>query len=337
MTVNPTAYLVLVTAQRHRCWWNRCGQPASPLNRRVLPVSAETSMPPQPRGWFADVTDEVDPATARSAGGGGGPNGARRPSGGTTSTVGRTPMQMWGDKLMWNQAPLLLQRAEDLPNRRATACSAAIRDVVGSDPVLVRIYRPDGVPGGVVLARSSDRVWRGRPDWSAMRVRVSRRCHRTCREDAARPEGWRTWFSRTSTTVDVLSGVVAQPDRSGRDVLGARPGPPAIAGVERPGRSAFRRMGGALPRRCRRKGCRYEHHIPMTRPTSMSCGCWSRSRPHHPRGRRTANQCCCSPPVRIPSSLVGWKAFRPAIACSRCCMSTPGTTSTRSSRFRIAG
>ncbi|GAC1401737.1 MAG: hypothetical protein NVSMB60_17220 [Mycobacterium sp.] len=47
---------------------------------------------------------------------------------------------------MWNQTPLLLQRAAGLPDRSGDSLLSAIRDVIGCDPVLVHVYRPDVVP-----------------------------------------------------------------------------------------------------------------------------------------------------------------------------------------------
>jgi len=80
-------------------------------------------------------------------------------------TVGRTPNGIWGGKLMWNQTPLLLQRAAGLPDRSGDGLLSAIRDVIGSDPVLVHVYRPDVVSQAVSFWRAvQTRVWRGRPD-----------------------------------------------------------------------------------------------------------------------------------------------------------------------------
>jgi trehalose 2-sulfotransferase len=124
-----------------------------------------TGMAPQPRQWFADVEDEsilrlLDPLVP-----------------GTPDTAtpvawrehilssGRTPNGIWGGKLMWNQTPLLVQRASKLPDRSGDTLSAAIRDVIGSDPVYVHVYRPDVVSQAVSFWRAvQTQVWRGRPD-----------------------------------------------------------------------------------------------------------------------------------------------------------------------------
>lgn len=76
-----------------------------------------TSQAPQPREWFAGVEDEsilrlLDPLDA------GTPDLAPAELWRDyIHTMGRTPNGVWGGKLMWNQTPLLLSRAKDLPNR----------------------------------------------------------------------------------------------------------------------------------------------------------------------------------------------------------------------------
>jgi LPS sulfotransferase NodH len=124
-----------------------------------------TGMAPQPRQWFAGVEDEsilrlldpLDPGTPDTASA-----VAWREH---ILSSGRTPNGIWGGKLMWNQTPLLLQRAAGLPNRSGDGLRAAIRDVIGSEPVYVHVYRPDVVSQAVSFWRAvQTRVWRGRPD-----------------------------------------------------------------------------------------------------------------------------------------------------------------------------
>lgn len=105
---------------------------------------------------------------------------------------------MWGGKLMWNQTPLLLQRAQGLPDRSGAGLLAAIRDVIGTDPVLVHVYRPDVVSQAVSFWRAvQTRVWRGRPD----PVRDSRaEYHAGAIAHVVamlrnQEEGWRKWFA----------------------------------------------------------------------------------------------------------------------------------------------
>src|SRR4051812_15931269 len=137
----PPAYLVLAS--------QRSGSTLLVESLRATGVAGEpqeffqylptTSQSPQPREWFAGVEDEsilrlLDPLDA------GKPDLA--PSEiwrDYIRATGRTPNGVWGGKLMWNQTPLLLDRARGLSNRpdpSATGLLAAIRDVVGEDPLL---------------------------------------------------------------------------------------------------------------------------------------------------------------------------------------------------------
>ncbi len=115
----------------------------------------------------------------------------------TSAPSGRTPNGIWGGKLMWNQTPLLLQRAAGLPDRSGDGLLAAIRDVIGSDPVLVHVYRPDVVSQAVSFWRAvQTRVWRGRPDPtrdSRAEYHAGAIAHvvTMLREQE---KGWRAWF-----------------------------------------------------------------------------------------------------------------------------------------------
>jgi trehalose 2-sulfotransferase len=167
VTDSPSSYLVLAS--------QRSGSTLLVESLRATGVAGEpqeffqylpaTSQAPQPREWFAGVEDEsilslLDPLDA------GTPDIAPAEIWRDyIRTVGRTPNGIWGGKLMWNQTPLLLQRAKDLPNRSGDGLLAAIRDVIGDDPVLVHVYRPDVVSQAVSFWRAvQTRVWRGRPD-----------------------------------------------------------------------------------------------------------------------------------------------------------------------------
>ena len=164
---SPTAYLVLAS--------QRSGSTLLVESLRATGVAGEpqeffqylptTSQSPQPREWFADAGDEsimrlLDPLDE------GKPDLAPPEIWRDyIRTVGRTPNGVWGGKLMWNQTPLLMQRAEGLADRSGTGLLSAIRDVVGSDPVLIHVYRPDVVSQAVSFWRAvQTRVWRGRPD-----------------------------------------------------------------------------------------------------------------------------------------------------------------------------
>lgn len=209
MAAQPNSYLVLAS--------QRSGSTLLVESLRATGVAGEpqeffqylptTSQAPQPREWFAGVTDDsilrlLDPlfdGTPDLA-----PSEIWRDY---IRTVGRTPNGVWGGKLMWNQTPLLRQRAEGLPNRSGTGLLAAIRDVVGSDPVLVYVHRPDVVSQAVSFWRAvQTRVWRGRPD----PVRDARAEYHAgaiahvvslLREQE---QGWRGWFAEENVNpIDV--------------------------------------------------------------------------------------------------------------------------------------
>ncbi|EUA13167.1 sulfotransferase [Mycobacterium kansasii 732] len=170
MADRPSSYLVLAS--------QRSGSTLLVESLRATGVAGEpqeffqylptTSQPPQPRDWFAGVDDEsilrlLDPLD----------NG--KPDLAPAEiwrdyirTVGRTPNGVWGGKLMWNQTPLLLNRACELPDCSGEGLKAAIRDVVGENPFLVYVYRPDVVSQAVSFWRAvQTRVWRGAPIRSA--------------------------------------------------------------------------------------------------------------------------------------------------------------------------
>ena len=187
---NQTAYLVLAS--------QRSGSTLLVESLRATGVAGEpgeffqylptTSQSPQPRQWFESVEDEsvlrlLDPLDE------GKPDLAPPEIWRDyIRTVGRTPNGIWGGKLMWNQTPLLLQRAAGLPDRSGDGLLSAIRDVIGSDPVLVHVYRARRcVPSGFVLARGADaRLARQARSGARLPRRVSRRGHRTRCHHAAR-------------------------------------------------------------------------------------------------------------------------------------------------------
>src|ERR1700739_2545347 len=106
-----------------------------------------TGMAPQPREWFAGVDDEsilrlLDPLDERGTPDTATPVAWRE----HIRSSGRTPNGVWGGKLMWNQTSLLLKRAAQLPECSGTpgyGLRAAIREVIGSEPVYVHVHRPD--------------------------------------------------------------------------------------------------------------------------------------------------------------------------------------------------
>src|SRR6201996_7215924 len=200
VTDRPSTYLVLAS--------QRSGSTLLVESLRATGVAGEpqeffqylpnTSQSPQPREWFAGVDDEsilslLDPLDA------GKPDLAPpeiwRDS---IRTVGRTPNGVWGGKLMWNQTPLLLDRAAGLPDRSGDGLLSAIRDVVGQDPLLVYVHRPDVVSQAVSFWRAvQTRVGRGRPDPG----RDSRAPYHAgaiahiIRNLQAQENSWRAWFA----------------------------------------------------------------------------------------------------------------------------------------------
>jgi len=199
VTESPSSYLVLAS--------QRSGSTLLVESLRATGVAGEpqeffqylpsTSQAPQPRQWFADVDDEsilrlldpVDEGTPDLA--------SAEIWRDYIRTVGRTPNGVWGGKLMWNQTPLLLNRAKDLPNRSGDGLRAAIRDVVGEEPLLIHVHRPDVVSQAVSFWRAvQTRVWRGRPDPArdARAIYHARAIAPAARMLRAQEEGWRNWF-----------------------------------------------------------------------------------------------------------------------------------------------
>ena len=200
MSASPTAYLVLAS--------QRSGSTLLVESLRATGVAGEpqeffqylptTSQSPQPRQWFEGVDDDtilrlLDPLDE------GKPDIAHAEIWRDyIRTVGRTPNGVWGGKLMWSQTPLLLGGARGRPGRSGDGLRAAIRDVVGSDPVLIHVYRPDVVSQAVSFWRAvQTRVWRGRPD----PVRDARAEYHAgaiahvVTMLRAQEEGWRNWFA----------------------------------------------------------------------------------------------------------------------------------------------
>ena len=200
MTDAPSSYLVLAS--------QRSGSTLLVESLRATGVAGEpqeffqylptTSQPPQPREWFAGVENEsilrlldpLDTGTPDLA-----PAEIWR---NYLQTVGRTPNGVWGGKLMWNQTPLLLNRAKDLQIRSGDGLLAAIRDVVGEEPLLIHVHRPDVVSQAVSFWRAvQTRVWRGRPDpiRDARAVYHAGAIAHVVTMLRAQEEGWRTWFA----------------------------------------------------------------------------------------------------------------------------------------------
>ena len=204
-----TAYLVLAT--------QRSGSTLLVESLRATGCAGEpqeffqylpsTGMPPQPREWFAGVDDEsilrlldpLQPGTPDTAT----PVAWRE----HIRSSGRTPNGVWGGKLMWNQTPLLLQRAAGLPDRSGNDLRSAIRDVIGSEPVYVHVYRPDVVSQAVSFWRAvQTQVWRGRadPERDSRAVYHAGAIARIVTMLQDQENGWRNWFAEAHITpIDV--------------------------------------------------------------------------------------------------------------------------------------
>ncbi|CPR09499.1 sulfotransferase [Mycobacterium bohemicum DSM 44277] len=200
MPKSPSSYLVLAS--------QRSGSTLLVETLRATGVAGEpqeffqylptTSLAPQPREWFADLQDEsilrlLDPLEP------GKPDLAPAETWREyIRTVGRTPNGVWGGKLMWNQTPLLLDRARQLPDRSGDGLLAAIRDVVGEEPLFIHVHRPDVVSQAVSFWRAvQTRVWRGKPD-PLRDARASYHAGAIAHVVTmlrAQEEGWRRWFA----------------------------------------------------------------------------------------------------------------------------------------------
>jgi LPS sulfotransferase NodH len=156
-----------------------------------------TGQAPQPREWFAGVSDPdvlalLDPIDAGTP---------------VTETAtqwrdrireaGRSENGVWGGKLMWNQTPLLVDRAADLPDRSGTDLRSAIADVLG-DVLLVKVSRADVVDQAVSFWRAvQTRVWRGRADPTrdaAAQYHAGGIAHLVT-ELRRQESGWQEWFA----------------------------------------------------------------------------------------------------------------------------------------------
>ncbi|BBZ46195.1 trehalose 2-sulfotransferase [Mycobacterium parmense] len=157
-----------------------------------------TGMPPQPRDWFAGVDDESilrlldpsDPGTPDAT-----PPATWREH---IREAGRTPNGVWGGKLMWNQTPLLLRRAAGLADRRGDGLRAAIRDVIGSEPVYVHVYRPDVVSQAVSFWRAvQTQAWQGHadPERDARAAYHAGAIAHVVKILRCQENGWRAWFA----------------------------------------------------------------------------------------------------------------------------------------------
>lgn len=255
MSEHPRGYLVLAS--------QRSGSTLLVESLRATGLAGEpqeffqylpsTSLAPQPREWFADVTDEsilrlLAPLRA-----------------GTVDTessmdwrdrilrAGSTPNGVWGGKLMWNQTPLLVDHAADLPNRSGTDLRSAIRDTLGDNIVFIHVSRPDVVSQAVSFWRAvQTQVWRGRaaPDVDAKVEYHAGGIAHLVRILRDQEQGWAKWFADNAIDpVEVSYPVLAkQPTETIARVLDAIGLDPALAPPPALERQADKRSDGWVDR-----------------------------------------------------------------------------------------
>ncbi len=209
MSDHPTAYLVLAS--------QRSGSTLLVESLRATGMAGEpqeffqylpsTSMSPQP--WNGSPTSKTSRSCVCSI------RWSRasrtwRPqrSGATTSARSAAPPTGCGAASSCGTRPhccWIAPRA--CPSAPDPGLLAAIRDVIGSDPVLIHVYRPDVVSQAVSFWRAvQTRVWRGRAD----PVRDARAEYHAgaiahvIKLLQAQEEGWRAWFAEENITpIDV--------------------------------------------------------------------------------------------------------------------------------------
>ena len=206
MSCAATSYLVVAT--------QRCGSTLLVESLHATGCAGEpqeffqylpnTGMAPQPREWFADVEDGsilelLDPLEEHGTPDTATPVAWRE----HIRSSGRTPNGVWGGKLMWNQTALLQQRASQLPHCSRDGLRAAIRDVIGSEPVYVHVHRPDVVSQAVSFWRAvQTQVWRGHPDSErdSQAVYHAGAIAHIVKNLRDQENSWRAWFAAESIT-----------------------------------------------------------------------------------------------------------------------------------------
>ncbi|WP_076477378.1 trehalose 2-sulfotransferase [Williamsia sterculiae] len=202
MDTRPRAYLV--------CASQRSGSTLLVESLRATGVAGEpaeffqylptTSLAPQPREWFADLDDpSVHELLA--------PLVVGDPDSETADdwrvrvvASGRTPNGVWGGKLMWNQVPLLVGRAVALSDRTGTDLRSAVADLLGEEPLYVKVNRDEVVSQAVSFWRAlQTQVWRGAtpPELDANAVYHAGAIAYLVSLLRAQDAGWRAWFTES--------------------------------------------------------------------------------------------------------------------------------------------
>jgi LPS sulfotransferase NodH len=104
---------------------------------------------------------------------------------------------------MWNQVPLVIERTEGLTGRTGSDLRSALLDVIGEEPLYIKVNRPDVVPQAVSFWRAvQTQVWRGHAEPEvddAARYNADGIAHLvTILREQER--GWRGWFDQESIT-----------------------------------------------------------------------------------------------------------------------------------------
>lgn len=242
MTDRPRAYLVLATQRSGSTLLVESLKATGVAGRpgeffQYLPHSG---LAPQPREWFAGVTDEgvldlLDPLEP------GTPQTETSLEWATRLVAeGATPNGVWGGKLMWNQTSLLVERAAGLPDRSGDDLRSAITDLLGPDVVFVHVYRSDIAAQAVSMWRAvQTRVWQGSAppevdDRAQYHAGGIAHLHAILVEQE---RNWRRWFEETGTEpieVDYSDLAADTTGQVGRvlSALGLDPGlapPPALS------------------------------------------------------------------------------------------------------------
>ncbi|MGC0366830.1 LPS sulfotransferase NodH [Rhodococcus sp. 27YEA15] len=163
-----------------------------------------TSLAPQPREWFASVTDE---SILRLLA----PLKVGAPDTRTSEqwredllAAGRTDNGVWGGKLMWNQTPLVIDRAAGLPVRSGTDLRSALRDVLG-EVTFIHVHREDVIPQAVSMWKAvQTQIWRD-GDVPEDAARVTPEYHpggiaHLVSILADQERQWRRWFAEQDIT-----------------------------------------------------------------------------------------------------------------------------------------
>ncbi|MDF0528400.1 Stf0 family sulfotransferase [Tsukamurella sp. 8F] len=195
----PTAYLVCATQRSGSTLLVESLAATGVAGRpqEFFQYYPSSSRSPQPREWFAGVTnprilgllDDTEPGSVDS-----------RTESQWRSDVwsaGSTPNGVWGGKLMWNQTSVVVTRTRTGSGSLRTAIRSLFD---GADPVYVHVFRPDVVPQAVSMWRAvQTQVWRDAPDADPARDEGAEYLAEGIAHLAGilleQERSWRSWFA----------------------------------------------------------------------------------------------------------------------------------------------